>query len=321
MEAPLESPAEEIARLRGCLNDLVRLTTLPVLSTGGEPSRIASSLLDALVGMLHLSFAFIQLNDPEGGPFLEMTRVGEPFEDSTCAREIGEALKVGLGQGRLWPRKAQVLIGDVEFSIASTRLGLQGELGVVAAGSQKLDFPEQTEALLLDVAANQAAMGLQQARLLIPQRTRELATTKDKLEKSERESWLIIDSIPEPIATLTKTGDVDMVNRHLLEYFGTTIEEARRWGANDLVHPEDLPHLIDLFTRSIESGTPYESEHRLRASDGVYRWFQARAFPLREANGQIVRWCVLLTDIDDRKHAEDAARTSERSLKLIIDTI
>ena len=75
------------------------------------------------------------------------------------------------------------------------------------------------------------------------------------------------------------------------------------------------------FARSIESGTPYESEHRLRRSDGVYRWFQSRGFPLRDANGDIVRWCWLLTDIDDRKRAEDALRASERNLKLIIDTI
>src|SRR5262249_51521724 len=53
----------------------------------------------------------------------------------------------------------------------------------------------------------------------------------------------------------------------------------------------------------------------------VYRWFQGRAYPLRDASDQIVRWCVLLTDVDDRKRAEDAVRTSERNLKLIIDTI
>src|SRR5262249_45273747 len=54
---------------------------------------------------------------------------------------------------------------------------------------------------------------------------------------------------------------------------------------------------------------------------GVYRWFQSRGFPLRDANGDIGRWCWLLTDIDDRKRAEDAVRASERNLKLIIDTI
>jgi len=144
---------------------------------------------------------------------------------------------------------------------------------------------------------------------------------KEELERAERESWRLIDSIPGPIVMLTKTGDVDMVNRHLLEYFGTTVEKTRQWGTNDLVHPEDLPQLIELFKRSIESGTPYESEQRLRRWDGVYRWFQARAFPLRDANGQMLRWCVQLTDVDDRKRAVDALRASERNLQLIIDTL
>ena len=144
---------------------------------------------------------------------------------------------------------------------------------------------------------------------------------KEELERTERESWRLIDSIPGPIVMLTKTGDVDMVNRHLLEYFGTTIERVRQWGTNDLVHPEDLSRLIELFTRSIESGAPYESEQRLRHRDGVYRWFQASAFPLRDANERVLRWCVLLTDIDERKRSVDALRASERNLQLIIDTL
>src|SRR5262245_49245010 len=108
---PLESPAEENMRLRACLNDLARIT-LPVISTGGEPSRIASALLDALVGMLRLSFAFVRLNDSDGGPCLEMTQVAEAL-DPAYGGDLGEALKVALGDGPLWPRKAQVLIGDV----------------------------------------------------------------------------------------------------------------------------------------------------------------------------------------------------------------
>jgi len=117
-------------------------------------------------------------------------------------------------------------------------------------------------------------------------------------ERTERESWQLIDSIPGPIALLTKAGQIEMVNHHLLEYFGATIEEIRQWGTNGMVHSEDLPDAAERFTRSIESGAPFESEHRLRRSDGVYRWFQSRGLPLRDANGHIVRWCWLLTDID-----------------------
>jgi hypothetical protein len=64
-EAAAESPAEEVTRLRGCLNDLATMMALPALSTGGEPSQILSTLLDALLGTLRLAFVFVRLNDPE----------------------------------------------------------------------------------------------------------------------------------------------------------------------------------------------------------------------------------------------------------------
>ena len=92
-------------------------------------------------------------------------------------------------------------------------------------------------------------------------------------------------------------------------------------GTNDTIHPEDLPHVIDVFGRSIASGSPYEIVQRFRRSDGVYRWFTNNGFPVRDTNGQIARWCVLLTDIDERKRAEDALRESERESRLIVDSI
>ena len=89
----------------------------------------------------------------------------------------------------------------------------------------------------------------------------------------------------------------------------------------DTIHPEDLPHVIEVFTRSIATGNPYEIVQRFRRSDGIYRWFLNCGLPVRDPSGQIARWCVLLTDIDERKRAEDALRASERNLQLIIDTI
>jgi PAS domain S-box-containing protein len=132
---------------------------------------------------------------------------------------------------------------------------------------------------------------------------------------------LVVDSIPGLVALLTSGGEVQFVNHHILEYTGQTLEELKGWGTNGTVHPEDLAHVADVFTRSIGSGSPYEIMQRLRRSDGVYRWFQNNGFPLRDASGRIVRWCVLLTDIDDRKRAEDALRESERESRLIVDSI
>ena len=78
-----------------------------------------------------------------------------------------------------------------------------------------------------------------------------------------------------------------------------------------------LPH----GHRQSRAGVPFENEHRLRRADGAYRWFQARARPLRDSDGRIVRWYMLITDIDDRKRAEDALRASEHDLRSIIDTM
>src|SRR4029077_8496935 len=72
---------------------------------------------------------------------------------------------------------------------------------------------------------------------------------------------------------------------------------------------------------SIETGQAYDADYRMRRSDGVHRWFQSRARPLRDADGAIIRWYVVLTDIDDRKRAEDALRESEEKFRLVVDHI
>ena len=137
---------------------------------------------------------------------------------------------------------------------------------------------------------------------------------EDALRESERESRLIVDSIPGLVAAFTPGGEVEFVNRPILEYFGKTFEELRRWGTGGTTHPEDLPRVVEVFTRSIVSGEPFEFEVRARRFDGVYRWFQSRGFPLRDPNGQIVRWYNLLIDIDERKRAEQDLRRSEAFL-------
>jgi PAS domain S-box-containing protein len=145
--------------------------------------------------------------------------------------------------------------------------------------------------------------------------------TDDPFDPGIDERNLIVDNLPGLVALLSARGDVEIVNQHVLDYFGRTLEELRRWGTTDVVHPDDLPHVIDVFSRSIASGSPYEILQRFRRSDGTYRWFHNSGAPVRDANGAVIRWCVLLTDIDERKRAEDAVRASERNLKLIIDTI
>ena len=131
---------------------------------------------------------------------------------------------------------------------------------------------------------------------------------EDALRESERELRLIVDSIPRLVATCNPAGEVEFVNRPMLEYFGRTLEEQKRWATSDMLHPEDLPRVVELFAHSIASGDAFDFEIRARRSDGIYRWFQSRGFPLRDMNEHIVRWYILLIDIDERKRAETELR-------------
>jgi PAS domain S-box-containing protein len=149
----------------------------------------------------------------------------------------------------------------------------------------------------------------------------ELKRAEQARRESEHEWRRIVDTIPGLVCLLTAAGGVEVVNRQLLEYFGQTLEELRQWGTDGTVHPDDMPHVAEVFTRSIASGSPYVILQRFRRWDGVYRWFENSGHPLRDADGRIVRWCVLLTDIDERKRAEDALRESERESRLIVESI
>jgi PAS domain S-box-containing protein len=144
---------------------------------------------------------------------------------------------------------------------------------------------------------------------------------EEALRESERSARSALDGIAGLVAIMTPNGEVETVNRQCLEYFGRSLEELRNWGTSDAVHPEDLPRILELFKSAIASGRPYHIDQRLRRFDGEYRWFNNRGVPIRDDSGRIARWYVLITDIEDRKRAEQALRESEARLRSVIDGI
>src|SRR5580704_15521305 len=298
--------------------------------------------------MLCLDFVYARFEDPAGGAPIEVLKIA-PSATWILPDEIHKTLNQWSGDDpQKWPSRLRASISDEDISIMSQRCGLHGEIGVIVAGSGRADFPGQTEALLLSVAANEAVIGLHEARLLmeqkrvaseldrrVVQRTADLAAINDELKneiaerhraeeallESEVNSRLILHSIPGLVCTISPAGEADRFNPQILEYFGKTPEELKGWAMRDAVHPDDLTRVVAAFTHSITTGTPYDTEHRCRRADGVYRWFQARALPVRDTADRITGWYVLLTEIDDRKRAEDAIRASERDLTQIINAI
>jgi len=125
-----------------------------------------------------------------------------------------------------------------------------------------------------------------------------------KLQKSEDRLRLAIDTIPALVWSARPDGSVDFVNQRWEEYTGLSLEEGLGWTWRETVHPDDLEGFIREWRAAVDSGEPMRTEVRVRGADGKYRWFLVRNVPLRDENGNIVKWYGSSTDIEDRKRAE-----------------
>ena len=100
-----------------------------------------------------------------------------------------------------------------------------------------------------------------------------------------------------------------------------TAEQAQGWGWAEAIHPDDRKRLVDEWQSCLASGSPVDTEARIRRFDGSYRWFLIRANPLRDESGNILKWYGTCIDIEDRKRGEEALRQSEERARLMVDSI
>jgi PAS domain S-box-containing protein len=144
---------------------------------------------------------------------------------------------------------------------------------------------------------------------------RELENVVDELKKSEDRLRVLIETIPALAWTSLADGSNDFSNQRLLEYMGISLEQMQGAGWTTPFHPEDLGEHLDKWRSALATGEPFENEARVRrAADGEYRWFLIRGLPLRDEIGNIVKWYGTMTDIEDRKRAEEALRKANADL-------
>jgi PAS domain S-box-containing protein len=143
-------------------------------------------------------------------------------------------------------------------------------------------------------------------------------TNQKRAEERSRESELklrkIIETVPSMLWSASPDGEPTRVNQRVLDYSGMRYEDFINLGWKEFLHPEDFPETARAFYEALQTGEPYEAVHRLRRTDGEYRWHHARGEPLRDKENRIIQWYGLSVDIDERKKAEDRLRRSEAYL-------
>jgi PAS domain S-box-containing protein len=148
---------------------------------------------------------------------------------------------------------------------------------------------------------------------LVPAVQRALREARERAERrvaaeaarrSEKELLDVIEAIPTMAFTALADGSSVWVNRRWVEYTGLSVDSTSGAGWRSAVHPDDLDGHVNKWQVSMASGEPFENEARHRSANGEYRWFLVRALPLRDESGRIRKWYGTLTDIEDRKRAE-----------------
>src|SRR5580692_5001705 len=263
-------------------------------------SRIQQAVAPSLPSDYNNRFAGIPV-DREGGPCTE------------AARRKTQVIVSDVASDTRWSTygwRAAALAHGLKACWSTTILAPNGlVLGTFAIYWREPRTPGEYDQKIIEQITHLAAVAIERKR------------NEAALQGSEERFRQIVDTIPGFVFTLSAAGKVELLNRQALEYFGSTIEEWKNSPDFSHVHPDDLPRVMDAYRGWLETGQPQDLELRQRRADGVYRWFQSRALPARDMEGRIAGWYMLLTDIDDRKSAEDTLRSNEQSLRLIVDSI
>jgi formate hydrogenlyase transcriptional activator len=142
---------------------------------------------------------------------------------------------------------------------------------------------------------------------------------EDASRASEENLRQMLDSTPQIIVLVSPRRERLYANRFALAYFGVSLEEWCKRSFLTELHPDDIDRIKALVDRSAAHPADYEWDGRLRKSDGTYRWFLVRYNPLRDDQGQVIRWYLACTDIDERKRAEERLQQENVALREEID--
>ena len=147
----------------------------------------------------------------------------------------------------------------------------------------------------------------------------ELKATEQALVESETRFKTFAQAMPNQVWSATPDGRLDWFNDQVFSYSGLAFEDlaGNKWV--QMVHADDIGPAAATWSRALNNGTPYQTEFRLRRSDGSFRWHLARALPMRDKADQIIRWIGTNTDIDNQKEIEEQLFESQQRVAFAIN--
>jgi len=147
-----------------------------------------------------------------------------------------------------------------------------------------------------------------------------LGRLNSELAQKNQELDAIVQTAPDIIFSRNADGARDYISSRFYEYTGAPADSAVGFGWLEYVHPDDREQSLAQWMRCVKSGELYESDYRMRRADSQYRWFRARAVPLRDAQGGILKWYGTCSDIHDSKVLEQSIRENAIELERMVES-
>jgi PAS domain S-box-containing protein len=270
---------------------------------------------DAVVRHLDAAFARIWTLDDQGDMLELQASAGQYTRlDGEHARVPVGQLKIGLIAQERKPHLTNDVQNDERISypewakregmvaFAGYPLVVEGRLfGVLAMFARKSLEPAVLQTLAL--VADTIAKGI------------ERKWAEKKLQESERNLRLFMETIPQMLWSATPDGAIDYYNQRVLDYAALSMDELRGAGWIKLIHPDEQDAMSKSWTAAVAEGVPFKFEFRgRRGADGMYRWCVSSALPLRDREGRILKWYGSVVDLHDWKQAQESLRTREAEL-------
>jgi PAS domain S-box-containing protein len=298
---------DETLSLRRCVRELAALSTLSAAWSRSDPREIANGFAHVLCRALPVAFVYVRVSGPVGKPALEVARTPRGPTPAQQVHEIGQELESLLKTGN--PDQILAIanpFGSGTLRLAIMPLGCDGDWGVLVAGSPQVDFPDETDRLLLGVAVNQAAVVLQRRQ------------AEEVLHRSERELGDFFENATVGLHWIDPDGIILRVNQAELDLLGYRREEYV--GRHIAEFHVDEPVIKDILARLARGERLNDYPARMRCKDGSIRDVLIDSSVYFE-NGKFVHTRCFTHDITARKRAEETLRESEERFRFMAESM
>jgi len=285
------------------------LTYEAILSNLGENLIKATSAKDALEKLLKMDVAVVLMDvsmpEIDGFELAEIIRQHPRFQ-KTAIIFISAVHLTDLDRLKGYQH------GAVDYlSVPVVPEVLRAKVKVFTELHRKNQQLERLNSELEQRVAERTAE-LQQKAVALHKLNRELSQRNQELDA-------IVQTAPDIIFSRNPDGTRDYISTRFYEYTGAKPDSATGFGWLEYIHPDDKEASHAKWLHSVQSGEAYDCTYRMRGSDSQYRWFRARAVPLRDNHGTIVKWYGTCSDIHDSKLLEQSIRESTIELERMVE--